>query len=417
MPRGYGRGQSAHETRGAFDSPLRSPKMTATAWSDAELDALRRVGDPLADDIVAEIFAEGEIDAVRTLLRHLVDNDHPLLVPPGDALPPKLLAHVERYFEASDAALPELDRQRIVAGEQVFELHGPEVLMTLCCYSLPASYTARKGVQVLAQTGRLESHPKRRLIETTQMVVDVMSKDGLEIGAHALEHGKGIRSAQKVRLMHAAIRTMILAKDGERWLAAYDVPINQEDLAGTLMTFSQIVLDGLERLGAPIDEGQRRSYLYSWSAIGRIMGIREELIPADLASARVLTDTIKRRQTERSEAGDVMVTALLDLMRDSIPGGVLRGLPPTMLRFFLRGDSRYLALPPADWTQIIVRVMHAMTRFVDSVIGGFRLSRKLYRAFNELLIGAMLRAERGGNRPNFDIPDHLARKWEIEEPK
>jgi hypothetical protein len=189
------------------------------------------------------------------------------------------------------------------------------------------------------------------------------------------------------------------------------VPINQEDLAGTLMTFSQIVLDGLERIGAPLDEAQHGSYLYAWSAIGRIMGIREELIPADLAAARVLTDTIKRRQTQRSEAGDVMVGALLELMRDSIPGRILRGLPPTLLRFFLRDDSRYLALPPADWTQILVGAMHWTTRFIDSIVGGFRLSRKLYRAFNELLIAAMLRAERGPNRPSFDIPDHLKRSW------
>ncbi|MBC8067931.1 MAG: DUF2236 domain-containing protein [Deltaproteobacteria bacterium] len=387
--------------------------MTAQSWTDAELDALRRIGDPLADDIVAEIFRDGDVDAVRRLLRHLVDNDHPLLAVGDDALPPELLAHVERYFATSDAALPELDAARIVAGEHVFELHGPEVLMTLCCYSLPASYTARKGVQVLAQTGRLESHPKRRLIETTQMVIDVMSPGGLALGERARHHGKGIRSAQKVRLMHAAIRRLILAKHGEQWLEQFDVPINQEDLAGTLMTFSQIVLDGLERIGAPLTAEMHGSYLYAWSAIGRIMGIREELIPADLAAARVLTDTIKRRQTARSDAGDLMAGALVELMRESIPVGILRGLPATLLRFFLQDDSRYLALPRPDWTEILVRAIHGFTRIFDRIAGASRLSRKLYRAFNRRFIAALLRIERGPKRTDFDIPDHLKRSWKI----
>jgi ER-bound oxygenase mpaB/B'/Rubber oxygenase, catalytic domain len=387
--------------------------MAAQTWSDAELDALRRVGDPLADDIVAEIFRDGDIDAVRRLLRHCVENDHPLLAAGDDALPPELLAHVERYFVASDAELPELDPAHISAGENLFELHGPEVLMTLCCYSLPASYTARKGVQVLAQTGRLESHPKRRLIETTQMVIDVMSPGGLAIRESARVHGKGIRSAQKVRLMHAAIRRMILAKNGEQWLAEYDLPINQEDLAGTLMTFSQIVLDGLERIGAALTAEQHASYLFTWSAIGRIMGIREELIPVDLPAARVLTDTIKRRQTARSEAGNLMAGALLELMRESIPVGILRGLPATMLRFFLRDDSRYLALPRADWTEILVAAIHGFTRLFDRIVGSSRLSRRLYRAFNERFIAALLQVERGPKRADFDIPDHLARSWGI----
>lgn len=381
---------------------------------DAELDRLRGVGDPLADDTVAAIFEAHEIGAVRRLLRHLVDNDHPLLVDDDDGIEPSVREHVERYFAQSDATLPELDPQRIEAGQRLFELHGPEVLMTLCCYSLPASYTAKKGVQVLAQTGRLESHPKRRLFETTQMVIDVMQPGGLAYGGHARVHGKGIRTAQKVRLMHAAIRRLILDRDGDAFTQAYDVPINQEDLAGTLMTFSWIVLEGLERIGAPIEREAAEAYLYAWASIGRIMGVREELIPADLEHARVLTDTIKRRQTERSEAGDAMVAALVELMRDSIPG-VLRGMPPSLLRFFLREDAKYLELPPADWTVVLVDAIHWTARALDLVAGRARVSRRLYRAFNRAMIAAMLRAERGPNRPDFDIPDHLARAWAIPE--
>jgi hypothetical protein len=386
--------------------------MTGRQWTDAELDAMRMIGDPLADDLVSEIFATGEVHAVRRLLRGLVDDDHPLVG--NGSLPPELMAHVERYFALSDAALPEFDPARIVAGQQVFELHGAEVLMVLCCYSLPASYTAKKGVHVLGQTGRLESHPKRRLLETTQMVVDVMTPGGLVVGENARNHGKGIRSAQKVRLMHAAIRRLILDAHGQEWIDKYQIPINQEDLAGTLMTFSRVVLDGLARLGAPTTVLQRESYLYAWRAIGRVMGVREELIPADLDEARTLTDTIRRRQSAKSDVGDAMTAALLAVMEDSLPR-VLHGFPPTLLRFFLEDDVKYLTMPPANWTRVLVVIMHAMTRAVDLLVGASRVSRWLYRAFNKRLIEGFLEVERGPKRPNFAIPDHLARQWGVKD--
>lgn len=384
--------------------------MTA-AWSDEALDAARGIGDPLADDLIAEIFADGDIGQVRILLRHLVDNDA-LLDPVTNKLPPHLVAHIERYLELSDAALPKIDPAGIVAGQRMFELHGPEILMTLGCYSLPASYTARKGVQVLAQTGRLESDPKRRLIETTQMVIDVMTPGGLAIGASHMHHGKGIRTAQKVRLMHAAIRMLIVTHNGQAWLAAYDVPINQEDLGGTLMTFSRVVIDGLDRLGAVTTAADRASYFDAWKAIGTIMGVHPALIPADLEQARIMTDTIKRRQSARSDAGDAMIAALIEMMRAQVPG-VLGGLPATLLRFFLREDADLLTMPPADWTRILVAVIHGATRLLDTIVGGWGVSRWLYRAFNRRLLAGFLRVERGPGRPAFDIPDHLADGWGV----
>jgi hypothetical protein len=57
-------------------------------------------------------------------------------------------------------------------------------------------------------THRLINHPFRRIVETAQFVLDVMAPDGL---GHS---GRGVRSAQKVRLMHAAIRHLILAAEG-----------------------------------------------------------------------------------------------------------------------------------------------------------------------------------------------------------
>ena len=53
--------------------------------------------------------------------------------------------------------------------------------------------------------------------------------------------------------MHAAIRRLILARSEPAWDASsLGVPINQEDLAGTLLTFAWLPLDALARIGVRI---------------------------------------------------------------------------------------------------------------------------------------------------------------------
>ena len=98
----------------------------------------------------------------------------------------------------------------------------------------------RQGVQVLALTARLHTDPVRRIGETAQMTLHAMSAGGLAPG------GAGIRDAQKVRLMHAAVRHLALASDD--WVPV-GTPVNQEDLAFTLLTFSIVALDSIRKLG------------------------------------------------------------------------------------------------------------------------------------------------------------------------
>ena len=65
--------------------------------------------------------------------------------------------------------------------------------------------------------------------------------------------------------MHAAVRAQILhgAEDPvlnkayRPWDQSLRKPINHEDLVGTLMSFSYIILDGLERLGRDQRAGER----------------------------------------------------------------------------------------------------------------------------------------------------------------
>ena len=58
------------------------------------------------------------------------------------------------------------------------------------------------------------------------------------------------------------------ARTDPRWdSAALGVPINQEDLAGTLATFAWLPLEALHRLGVRIPDEDRDAYVAAWGVV------------------------------------------------------------------------------------------------------------------------------------------------------
>ncbi|HUI54148.1 MAG TPA: oxygenase MpaB family protein [Bryobacteraceae bacterium] len=368
------------------------------AWTNDLLDRMRGQADPLADQAVGQVFADGEIQAVNSLMQRLVENDG---IPP-DGLPDVIHA----YLDQSDQ-LPEwADAALIKTGEDVFWKYGPQVIATLFCYSLPFCYAARKGVQVLWLTSRLYSNPTRRIIETAQMVVDVMRPGGLAAG------GAGVRTAQKVRLMHAGVRRQIHAYQG--WNPDFGEPINQEDMAGTLLSFSWVVVDGLRRLGIPVEDGEAEAYLHSWRVVGHILGIRPELMPTNMAGAATLAHTIQQRQYAACPEGQGMTAALIGMMQQYIPGNIFDSIPAALIRYLL-GDANadLLAVehkPPAD-------VLIEPLRLIDAVVGkdlnASAPFARISEVFSRKLIDGIVWAGRGGKRIPFTIPTELRQAWGV----
>jgi uncharacterized protein (DUF2236 family) len=369
--------------------------------TDAILDAARTRGDALGDATVAAVFTAGDTAAVAKLFATLMRDDQK----PGD-LPAPVLDYLEKtsavIARAADSA---------AAGERLFAGHGPEVLMLLCCYSLPSSYAAKKGVQVLHRTAYLAKRPNRRLFETAQFIVDVLSPGGLG------PRGKGARTAQKVRLMHAAIRHLIVADRAAPWDAkALGVPINQEDLLGTLMTFTWLILDGLARLGVRLTPQEQQAYLETWLAVGELMGIEPELLPKTVADARATTALIERRQVAESPEGREMTAALLGMMQTNMPHP-FKSMPGCLIREFLPANvATFLGIPSHPLREEMIRLADQALRPLERFVDYEAKRHALVRTFSIHLLRWMLRVELDGQPARFAIPDALQEDWQIAPP-
>jgi ER-bound oxygenase mpaB/B'/Rubber oxygenase, catalytic domain len=370
--------------------------MTMACLTDAFLDDMRSVADPRADEVIATLTADGEVGRVNALMRQLTEND--------DALPPGLPEVARDYFAETEALPAWSDPRLIVEGERLFMERGPHIVAGLFCSSLPDCYASAKGAQVLAMTARLTQRPYRRIVETAQFVVDVMSPGGLAPG------GRGIRTAQKVRLMHAGVRR--LCESQPQWHPDWGRPINQEDLAGTLMTFATVVLDALHRLGVEVAPPQQEAYLHAWRNVGHLLGIDPRLIPEDVAGGRELLSAIRRRQHAGSAAGEELTAALLELMERLVAADVVIG-PPHVVRYLVGDEVADLLRVPrmSALDRAALTAGSALERVIDLPLRHLPELDRAVEGFNRRLLEGLLAVTREGVRPPFRIPQALRSRW------
>jgi mpaB/rubber oxygenase-like protein len=311
-----------------------------------------------------------------------------------DRLPPVAIAEPEAVAE----------------GQELFRLFGPECLLILGCYSLPAAYAAAQGVQVIHRARRLEDDGIRRLTETAQMVVNLMVPGGLEPG------GIGARSARKVRLMHALVRQHVRAMPRPAWSAAYGEPINQEDLAGTLLTFSLLVLDGLKKIGAVVSPAAEHGYYALWSHVGAMLGVDERLRPRTTDAAVALAARIGERQFRASPEGQHLARELIKVNDALFP---VPGYGLSLMHFFLHTTpfgvdlAKVLDLPAPNWTRLLVRARAAQKRvaldWLPRVPGAERRRRALSGFFAQRLIAL----QRPDKISPFEVPQELWQRWRL----
>lgn len=283
-------------------SPLHASIGAPFAWDNvAALDELRQHGDEAADACAAELTKAGATGGqLRKLFATLRTTGHVL---PSDA-PAALRAFMESTKGPGSAddspALPAwADRARILRGQEAFMTKAMMSVLVMLCRSLPEGYAAPSMARILNLSGELKARPFHRLMGTLQLLTDVSSPGSFEPG------GVGPVVAQEMRLLHAGVRTNVVPDAmGDQFPAfrsTYGVPINQEDMLGTVLGFSVLVIDGLKVLGVPHTAEQAEDFYHVWRVFGHMMGIRrpgvpegEDSMPHTLAEARTFYAAYQR---------------------------------------------------------------------------------------------------------------------------
>jgi hypothetical protein len=250
-------------------------------WNGINLEQLRKVMDEPADKAVAAVYQSASLDYLRTLLRGMAENDS--IVP--KSLPVAMRDFIKKELEFKFSPY---DIELFNKTHEIWKEKGTRFIFILFFRALPYTYMAEKPANVLRITKLLESHTERRVFETAQFVFDVMDNKWWK------PNKRGILTALKVRIMHAAMRHIILdpEKQGEKWNESWGMPISQEDLVATNQVFSLEFFKGLEMLGDELTPEEQKAWFHTWKTIGRIMGVQDQLLSSTVEEAWTLQHAI-----------------------------------------------------------------------------------------------------------------------------
>ena len=270
-----------------------APPMKRDAGVVKALESALLRGDPEADALVLwmrKVGAKEGHAAFEMALEHGID-----AVPsPSEPL--------KRFFAAVDAVPVWLDRDQLERACRVLDrtsIAGEYVLFT----ALLGGYVSAGITKTLVRTGDLTRSATRRLAETVKFVHDITRSRVMA------RESDGFKSTVRVRLMHAHVRTNLLAKgwDVERW----GVPVNQADMAGTLVQFSSAYVAGVRALGFLVSRREREAIAHLWRYVGRLLGVEDSLVPATDAEGLKLLHLTIASQEGPDEDGRTLAAALL----------------------------------------------------------------------------------------------------------
>lgn len=217
-------------------------------------------GDPLADALVEAFAARGPSERAR--FEEWLETDR---VPEGSS--EALAAFAESLRTPPSWA----DFQRMKLGARTYQRVGPSGMLILSAWSLINGYHSAPAVKPLTFTGRLDYGAYRRLAETGRFVAEVAQIDGMR------RFGEGFKTTVRVRVLHAQVRRMLQLSP--TWdTKAWGTPINQADMAATVIEFSLLLLAGAREMGFHFEPEESEAVVHLWRYVGLVSGVDPKLL-------------------------------------------------------------------------------------------------------------------------------------------
>ncbi|REG92692.1 oxygenase MpaB family protein [Algoriphagus antarcticus] len=289
-------------------------------YQNIEFDRLRHIQDPLADQLVSQLIKNPEL---ITLINSWIEIPAKI----ENSFPQEFQDYFNFYLTQND-----IPGEVLVKGQKIFNEKGDLYLAMLGFYSLPYAYAFGDGAEVLVRSKRILSDIGRRLGETGSFILDIF-----EPGAF-LTKNKAFLTCAKVRLIHGFSRYFI-SHYASDWDDDYGKPINQEDLIGTNLSFSLIVIRGWKKMGFTVKSAEVDLIMGYWKWVGRMMGIQEHYWPDNAKEAFQLEKLIRKRHLKSSDAGHQLIQALISYYKTTIPDALISSQVEPILNFFLGNEA------------------------------------------------------------------------------
>lgn len=289
-------------------------------YQKTEFDRLRQIQDPLADQLVSQLIKNPEL---ITLINSWIEIPAEI----ENSYPQEFQDYFNFYLNQSD--IPE---DVLIKGQKIFDQKGDLYLAMLGFYSLPYSYAFGDGAEVLVRSKRILSDIGRRLGETGSFILDIFKPGAF------LTKKKAYLTCAKVRLIHGLSRYFI-AHYATDWNTSYGKPINQEDLIGTNLSFSLIVIRGWKKMGFQVKSEEVDVLMQYWKWVGEMMGIEQNYWPNNAKEAFQLEKLIRTRHLKSTDAGHQLIQALIKYYKATIPDALISTQVEPILNFFLGKEA------------------------------------------------------------------------------
>lgn len=279
------------------------------------LDRQRLKGDVPADRLIANTFSQGKQAVLYGFLK--LDSKQ---------IEQQSNSPIKKFLITQRVKPTWFNAGKLQNGQRLFKHYALEIMALLGAMSLPYCYAASPGNKALYLSDKMRSSPGKRLMDTASFVIEVLTPGSLD------DKKKGPVHVNKVRLIHALSRHHLKTSPG--WNMDWGLPINQEDMAGTNLAFSYVILLGLQQSGFILSQKEKEDFLFTWRYIGYLLNINEILLPHSFTEARQLASTIKKRSFKKTEEGIILTSELLSYYKTSITP-LQAELVHSQIRFYL----------------------------------------------------------------------------------
>ncbi len=290
-------------------------------YTEENFNKLRNRGDELADEAVKALIKSPDLCIAINRWENLPEESDLKNFPEA----------VQKYFLLFYEKPEFINPNKVKIAQGFFDKESNLYLSLLGFYSLPYCYAFADGAQVLIRSKRIIDDIGRRLSETALFLLDSFRPGTF------LEENNSMFTIAKVRLIHAFSRYFVshYAKD---WQPEWGISINQEDLMGTNLAFSLMVMRGMEKLDKFPGVEVHEAVLHYWKIIGHYLGIDTDYWPETAKEAYELEKLIRKRNLKASTAGEILTRSLLAFFEKNLPNQNLKNFSETMVAYFLGNE-------------------------------------------------------------------------------